>query len=144
METVDHLVVKMPGRTLRLAEDVGAFVAILEATGVIPAGQGVRVGNRLRDLVAGGADLDVGVGVTVRRLDHAEVFLGAARESHLRLVDRVGHVRVNGAARRLAVVSAVRRARLVVDRASVRRGGRRTGEEAGLDVLGQVYQVDVR
>src|SRR5215470_11747373 len=41
--TVDHLVVELGGRALRRAEDIGALVAILEATGVEPAGGGVRV-----------------------------------------------------------------------------------------------------
>lgn len=31
---VDHLVVKLPGRALGGAEDIGAFVAVLEAAGV--------------------------------------------------------------------------------------------------------------
>src|SRR5579872_635271 len=141
METGDHLVVEVPGRALRRAEDVGALVAVLEAAGVVPAGRGVRVGNRLGDLVAGGADLDVGVLVTVRRLDRAEVFLGPARELGRRVVDGEGQIRVDGAARGLAVVRAVGRARLEVDCARVSRGGRRAGEEAGLDVLGRVQHV---
>ena len=44
---VDYLVVELPGRALRRAEDVGAFVADLEAAGVVPATLGVRIGPRL-------------------------------------------------------------------------------------------------
>src|SRR5215813_12036291 len=62
--TADHLVVELPGRAPCRAEDIGALVAVLEAAGVIPAGADVRVGDRLHDLVARRADLDVGVGVS--------------------------------------------------------------------------------
>src|SRR5579864_8984120 len=65
---VDRLVVETPGQTTRRAEDVGALVTVLEATGVKPAGLGVRVRNGLVDLVAERADLGVGVDVAVRRL----------------------------------------------------------------------------
>src|SRR6202030_1126389 len=46
----DRLVVELPGRARRRTEDVSAFVAVLEAIGVIPAGHGVRVGPRLHYL----------------------------------------------------------------------------------------------
>src|SRR6202035_5181769 len=80
MVTVDHLVVQLPGSALGRAVDIGALVADLVAAGVVPAGTGVRVGNRLADLVTCGADRDVGVGVAVRRLDHAEAALATATE----------------------------------------------------------------
>src|SRR5262249_55518160 len=62
---VDHLVVELARRSLCCAEDVGAFIPVLEATVVIPASDGVRVSDRLIDLVTCRADLDVGVGITV-------------------------------------------------------------------------------
>ena len=69
---VDHLVEVGAGRAARPAVDVGALVAVLEASGVVPAGFRVRIGGGLSDLVTRGAELDVAVGVPVGRLDLAE------------------------------------------------------------------------
>ena len=124
---VDHLVEERAGCAARPAEDVRALVAVLVAGGVVPAGFRVRIGDRLIDLVACGADLGVGVGVTVRRLDHGEPGVATAREPDWRLVDRVDHVRVHGAGRGLVVVRAVRRGRLVVDRAGLPAVSRSSG-----------------
>src|SRR5690242_16085194 len=66
---VDHLVEVGAGRAARPAVDVGALVAVLEASGVVPAGFRVRIGGGLGDLVTQGAELDVAVGVPVGRLD---------------------------------------------------------------------------
>ena len=87
-----------PGTAPRPAVNVGALVADLVSGGVVPAGLGVRVGNRLTDLVARGPALVVRVRVLVRRLDRAEPGPGSvatAREAHCRLMDRVRHIRVN-------------------------------------------------
>src|SRR5215468_6435850 len=97
---VDYLVEEMARRALGCAVDEGALVAVLESGHVKPAGGGesvvVRVGDQLIDFVARGADLGVGVGVVVRRLDDAgESYTGvaAAGKAGPREVDREGHVR---------------------------------------------------
>src|SRR6266481_8692619 len=89
---VDRLVVECASRARCSTKDVGAFIAVLEATVVIPASDGVRVSDRLIDLMACRADLYVGVGISVRRFDDGEAApeVGAARETDLRVVDRVG------------------------------------------------------
>src|SRR5262249_25835368 len=92
---VDHLVVKLARRSLCCAEDVGALIPVLEATGVIPASGRVRVSDRLINLMTRRADLDVGVGIAVRCFDDGEApsEVAATCETDLRIVDRVWHVR---------------------------------------------------
>src|SRR5215467_8814036 len=85
---VDHLVEEMARCALGRAVGEGALVAVLEPGHVKPAGGCdavvVRVGDQLIDFVARRADLGVGIGVVVWRLDDAgESYPGiaAARES---------------------------------------------------------------
>src|SRR5690242_21180236 len=75
MVPVDHLVEELAGRALGGAVDEGALVAVLEPGHVKPARGSlaivVWVGDQLIDFVARGADLGVGIGIVVRRLDDA-------------------------------------------------------------------------
>src|SRR5215469_9362149 len=139
MVPVDHLVEELASGAPRRAVNEVAFVTDLEATGVEPARDCVRVGDRLRRFVARRVDHGVAVEISVRRLDDAwEVDVGTAGKASPRQVDREGQVRVHDAVRSEIVVSAEGRARLEVDRAGVPLVSRRTCVEARLDVLGQV------